>query len=63
MNEKKLICHKCREPLCLSDVSFFYMGHKLKHPIPSCPVCGQVYISPELAAGKIREVEKEMEDK
>lgn len=63
MNEKKLICHKCQAELVPAETTFFYMGHKLHHPVPVCPVCGQAYISPELAAGKIREVEMEMEDK
>ena len=61
--ERKLICHKCQVELVLTTTSFSYMGHKMKYDVPACPVCGQTYISPELAAGKVRTVETEMEDK
>ncbi|MDO4581868.1 MAG: hypothetical protein Q4B96_04740 [Bacillota bacterium] len=63
MCERKLICHKCQAELKLTEISFSYMGHKMKHQAPACPLCGQTYISPELARGKVRQVEMEMEDK
>ena len=62
-DERRLICHKCSRELVPTETGFYYMGHKMKHTVPACPVCGQTYISPDLAAGKIREAEMQMEDK
>lgn len=63
MDDEKLICHKCQTELKLTSVTFSYMGHMMKYEVPVCPICGQVYISQELAQGKVRTVETEMEDK
>ena len=63
MSERKLICHKCQAELVMTSTNFSYMGPMMKYDVPACPVCGQTYISPDLAAGKVRTVETEMEDK
>ncbi len=39
------------------------MGHTVAHEVPACPKCGKVYISEELAEGRMSEVEQMLEDK
>lgn len=56
-------CSKCKVELQPARVSFNYMGRTFGHEVPTCPVCGKVFISSELAAGKMAEVEELMEDK
>jgi uncharacterized protein with PIN domain len=63
MENEKLICAKCDRELELKEVSLEYLGHRLSHSFPVCPVCGQVYISEEIVTGKIHQVETELEDK
>lgn len=64
MNEKRhILCAQCGVELVNKLMSFEYIGHKLQNELPCCPVCGQCYVSPELAKGKMREAEMEMEDK
>ncbi len=40
-----------------------YMGYSISHDLPVCPTCGKVYISKELAEGRMCEVEQTLEDK
>ena len=35
----------------------------MREELPCCPVCGRVFISAELAEGRIAEVEQMLEDK
>jgi hypothetical protein len=42
---------------------FSYLGHVFRTDVPRCPSCGQVFISEELAAGRMAEVETTLEDK
>jgi ferredoxin len=58
-----MICARCGVPLEPAETKFSYLGHAFSHPVPKCPVCGQVYISEELVNGKISEVEALLEDK
>lgn len=60
---KKLICCKCGVELEPKKVYFRYLGHSFSHEVPVCPKCGQAYISPELAKGRMAQVEMELEDK
>ena len=62
-NEHKLICHKCRMELVPSNANFSYLGHSFRAEVPRCPGCGQTFLSEELVAGRIAEVEMELEDK
>ena len=39
------------------------MGHTVAHEVPVCPKCGKVFVPPELAEGKMAEVEEQLEDK
>jgi len=56
-------CAKCGEPLQLTKTVFHYMGRSFGHEVPVCPRCGMVFISSELAKGRMAEVEALMEDK
>ena len=42
---------------------FHYMGRSFGHEVPTCPKCGKMFISKELAEGRMAEVEALMEDK
>ena len=61
--DKALCCMKCDRELVLKKVVFAYMGQTVAHEVPTCPKCGKVYISAELAEGRMSEVEQLLEDK
>lgn len=61
--ESKLKCMKCNEYLVPRKTQLNYLGHQIIHELPRCPVCGQVFMSEEIASGKMREVEMALEDK
>jgi len=56
-------CAKCGAGLVLKNKIFSYVGMTFSHEVPRCPVCGMVFISKELADGKMAKVEQLMEDK
>lgn len=62
-SERKLKCVKCNEYLVPKKTLLQYLGHQLTYELPCCPVCGQVFVSEELASGKMHDVEIELEDK
>ncbi len=61
--QNELICAKCNIALEERQVEFSYMGAVFHHDFPCCPSCGQIFISEEIAKGKMTEVEQELEDK
>lgn len=64
MEEKQtLICDKCKVEMELREVEFSYLNRAFRHKVPRCPACGQVYISEELAKGRMSDVEKLLEEK
>ena len=64
MEEKqKLICDKCQVEMVELEVEFSYLNRSFRHKVPRCPECGQVYIPEELAKGRMREVEINLEEK
>ena len=63
MKEDELFCMKCDARLVPLKTTFTYLKHEFYVDIPRCPVCGQVYVSEELAKGKMSEVETSLEDK
>lgn len=64
MEEKqKLICDRCQVEMVELDVEFSYLNRSFRHKVPRCPECGQVYIPEELAKGRMREVEINLEEK
>ena len=60
---ENLVCRKCSEKLTPKKVVFEYIGSNFTYDLPCCPKCGDVFISAELAEGKIAEVEQLLEDK
>ena len=64
MEEKqKLICDKCQVEMTDSEVEFTYLNRSFRHKVPRCPECGQVHISEKLAAGRMKDVEIQLEEK
>ncbi|MBP6977235.1 MAG: hypothetical protein KBB71_02840 [Lentimicrobiaceae bacterium] len=61
--DKQLICSKCQKELVPKKTDFTYLGHSFFTDLPTCPGCGQVYISEELVRSRISEVEMQLEDK
>jgi hypothetical protein len=58
-----LICNRCGVAIVPRKVVFEYLGRTYSHEVPSCPVCKKVYISKDLAEGRMSEIEKMLEDK
>ncbi len=56
-------CQKCGQELRPMEVDISYMSSSFKVELPGCPDCGFIFIPPELALGKMLEVEKLLEDK
>jgi RNase P subunit RPR2 len=63
IEKKTVICARCQVPLVPSKVSIRYLGSTFPAELLKCPSCGLVYVSEELATGKMTEVEKSLEDK
>jgi DNA-directed RNA polymerase subunit RPC12/RpoP len=60
---EKLICTKCGKELQMIQATAEYLGHRFSEEVPGCPECGQIYLSEELVATKIAEVESTLEQK
>ena len=45
------------------QVEASYLGQRFPVELPRCPSCGFVYVSEELALGKMLKVEQALEDK
>ena len=60
---EKLMCCKCEVELVAKKTNFEYLSNSFFAEIPTCPVCGQIYVSESLAKGKMAEVEKNLEEK
>jgi hypothetical protein len=56
-------CGTCKCDLVPKKVVLDYLGYSISHELPTCPTCGKVYISKELAEGRMCEVEQTLEDK
>ncbi len=57
------LCETCKAPLEVLPADILYMGSSFTVDLPRCPKCGYTFIPPELAEGKMREVEQILEDK
>lgn len=57
------MCDKCGKSLVVGQVAVEYLGNQFVTELPQCPECWMVYISEELAMGKMAEVEQLLEDK
>ena len=58
-----LICARCDKPLEMQKVEARYLGQTFPVDLPCCPSCGFVYISEDLAYGRMLKVEQALEDK
>ena len=58
-----LVCARCDKPLELRKVEASYLGQTFPVDLPHCPSCGFVYVSEELASGRMLKVEQALEDK
>jgi len=56
-------CAKCGKTLVVGPVTVEYLENQFTTDLPKCPQCGLVYISEDLATGKMAEVEQLLEDK
>ena len=63
MEGGKLICGRCRVELREEQASFSYLGNTFSAPMPKCPECGQVFVSEQVAKGRMAEVEAMLESK
>ena len=59
----RLLCGTCGVELEMMRTQFSYLGHVFHTNVPRCPKCGQVFITEELAKGRMAEVETSLEDK
>lgn len=57
------LCQKCQVPLEKLPVDIAYLDSNFQVELPRCPKCGFTFIPPDLALGKMRDVEKILEDK
>lgn len=61
--DETMRCDLCHMNMELKEATFAYLGRTFKHKVLRCPACGQVYVSEDLAKGRMREVEGLLEDK
>lgn len=57
------VCARCGRGLVVGPVTVEYLGNRFTTDLPRCPGCGLVYVSEDLATGKMAEVEQLLEDK
>ncbi|MDL2259821.1 DNA-binding protein [Deltaproteobacteria bacterium OttesenSCG-928-K17] len=57
------LCQKCGKALEPMETEITYVSSSFKIELPGCRDCGFIFIPPELALGKMLEVEKLLEDK
>jgi hypothetical protein len=58
-----MVCGVCDVPMEPMKSTFSYLKREFRHTVLRCPICGQIYISEDLAKGKMREVETILEEK
>ncbi len=56
-------CARCGEALRPMPVNLAYLKSNFTVDLPCCPSCGQVFVPPDLALGKMLDVEQMLEDK
>jgi uncharacterized protein with PIN domain len=61
--EQEMTCLKCNLKLVPRQTEFIYLGKNFVAEIPACPKCGCVYVPEDFVEGRIKEVERMMEDK
>lgn len=61
--ETQWMCDKCQKALVLEKVKVRYLEGNFEVELLKCSTCKMVFISDNLAMGKMLEVEKGLEDK
>jgi hypothetical protein len=61
--DEKIICCKCNQEMVLQKTNFTYMGFQFSTDLPSCPVCGLVFIAEEVVQKKMTTMELQLEEK
>ena len=56
-------CARCDRELVSRKTIFTYMGLTRADEVDGCPGCGKVFVSREMAEGKMAETEQQLEDK
>ena len=56
-------CARCNLALKPKKTVFKYLKRSFTHEVPVCPSCGRVFTPPELAEGRMADVERMLEDK
>ncbi len=62
-NNDGLMCSRCNVLLEIGKVHVTYLISTFPAELLKCPKCGLIYVSEDLATGKMAEVEKNLEDK
>lgn len=63
LSSSSLVCVTCDVALESGRVEATYLGQTFPVELPRCPKCGFVYVSEELALGRMLKVEQALEDK
>ncbi len=58
-----MICLACDVALEPGKIEATYLGQTFPVDLPRCPKCGFVYVSEDLASGRMLKVEQALEDK
>jgi hypothetical protein len=62
-NTANILCARCGLELKPGKVTLTYMGSNFPVELLKCEQCGLVFISEDLALGKMLQVERALEDK
>ena len=62
-NDEHIRCAMCDEELELTKVTMTYLKSTFPTRILRCPKCGEYYLSEDLVATKVNEVEEYLEEK
>jgi|GEM_PF-3973255 len=60
--EAPYVCMTCHEGLDFRKIGVSYLGMKFPADMLACPICGQIYVSPELAEKAMKPVERKLEE-
>ena len=58
-----MLCVKCDAVLEKGKSKFEYLERVFESEVLRCPKCGQVFLSEDLVAGRIKRLEEAVEDK
>ena len=62
-SDTNIICTRCNRALIKAKVKLSYLDMKFENELLKCPECNQVFITEDLAMGKMLEVERALEEK